>query len=537
MVVLDPAVDVDTPKSHSGLIASPECELFCGTVEATKDALIGAPGTPAVEQFGDINDLWEVTLLLQRRVDAVEARADEAHKRADPRILDALVARVHVGLEAQCAALYREQSEALTAQMGELLAEVRNLHWKALDDGEQTHRSSTGSTASMSARRSPDTRELSGAADDGAGEAAGQPEANAVPLDTMDTPKEGCGEASRRFLASAGMDPDGTSPSTVGPVPDLTNCSRLSAWSAYDWRELTFKRLDERVSALEGQFGQMASVRGNRCEAEDSEAIGSRALPRRGGTVQEQLQEMQERLEAFATQLASPAVMAEAAAAAATGNTPRAGVRSREAHAPSRLVSSADSVGARSTPVLPPTQEFPASRLLHSTSLGTLKRPLAAPPPRTEPEQGTVQAFSPTCRPSQQLRMSCCPAPGTAPRLLRGRTASPQPGVRALAAAPPLQELRGRCASAAALGPAASPAHAPGRSPSPPWHELCAGAHHRRSAPSLHRAPGVSPQALMVAPPQPGTPQSFARRQSSSPSPLPFASRTACQRTMASLRF
>jgi len=81
-----------------------------------------------------ISELWQFTKGLREHVERVQICAEQANQRSDPRVLAALVARVNSDMEANCVAMCKEHTAALSKQMATMIAEVRGLHSKAASE-------------------------------------------------------------------------------------------------------------------------------------------------------------------------------------------------------------------------------------------------------------------------------------------------------------------------------------------------------------------------------------------------------------------
>lgn len=480
--------------------------------QASKEPLLAEHCSERAAEAGEQAGLRETASSLERRLEMVEARQG-----VDERTLHQLIARVHAGLEAQCAALYREQSEALAKQMAELLAEVQSLHWKALDEGDGTRRTDESTRLGEDSSRCTQTD---------AGD-ANQLQLSAVISRRPESPKLGSLEASCRLLSAGDLGASAASTRPFGKLDATVDgiSNRLSAWNVCDPKELAMRRLDERVSALEIRVGQLASAPTTyRGQEEDRHAALVAAATAAANFARRQ--EPPQRLAGTELGAAGPPA-AKDFASASTEALRVAFERQESEHtrAPSEASLARQQTLSSSTPLLTPVQQDRASslRLVNSSSMGSLRRPLAAPPPRTESDPQVVKALSPLSRQLQfQQHHASCPSPATL-LAARGRTTSPLPtsGV--------LLELHGRCQASVS-----SPANA--RSVSPPWHDLGAGSNAQRSSLLIAAAPrGASASAPSVGIVMPSTPQQFARRQSSSPSPMSFASRT-CARSAQSQR-
>merc|ERR1719367_1897893 len=72
-----------------------------------------------------LDELWDVTRQLQKRLEVMEARAAEAEQHVDPKKLEPRVDTLHGYLDEQFTTLYKKHSEALAAQVAKV---VQGLH-------------------------------------------------------------------------------------------------------------------------------------------------------------------------------------------------------------------------------------------------------------------------------------------------------------------------------------------------------------------------------------------------------------------------
>jgi len=505
----------------------------------------GQESDPQIEQL-DLSEktpggLWEATRSLKKRLEVVEARPW-----FNPQTIKDLISNIQAGLEAQCAALYREQSQTLTKQMADLLAEVQTLQWKALADGDSTRRledsgASAGSEQTHLEGDATQRSECSKASTRGEqthfkGDATQRSEFSkastrleqdtyrdppsvsperSVPEETAGSQKDSgrsCHVEAPGASLSGSIQSNGdtaTPGSKAIPLADIIHGpGRLCAWTALDTKDLAFRRLDERVAALEARVNILVSAP-TTCRGQDETRQSFMATA--ATSWKEESPRIDNKGLDFAL-LGLPSTLEfHSAGVAAEVSVSR--------------VSATPVLGHRCPPS-PPSRH--SLRLVHSASAGALRQPLGAPPPRTDPEPRAGLPRRPAAPPVVQ-HWPNCPSPAPA-MVMRGRVVAPPSNVGAT------QELRGRCpaASTSPTPPAGSLASSlppgAGRSVSPIWHDFAASSGGHRPGPvphgAVHSGPCASlPQTKVL----PSSPPAFTRRQSSSPSPHSLASRLLCR--------